>query len=248
MKILVCVSNVPDTTTKIKVARDNSKLELGSVQWIINPWDELALTRVLELKEKSGGFVESVDVASVGKLAEATIRKALAVGADKGFRVDFDPADSYQTAVQLAEVLKKEPHEVTVCGVDSSDYNGSSVGTMLAELLNLPSVSAVSSLDIDNSELAIRREIDGGYEVISCGLPVVIIVQKGIAIEPRIPSMRGVMQARTKPLITIAPSAVDKRTEFLSYELPGAKAACKKIAPDNMRELVRLLHEEAKVI
>lgn len=249
MKILVCVSNVPDTTTKIKFTDNNTKFDTSGVQWIINPWDELALTRALELKENSGGAIEKISVINVGtKDTEPTIRKALAIGADDAIRIDAESKDAYYVAFQMAEYLKNDPYDLVLCGIDSSDYNGSLVGGMLAEFLELPSVSSVSKIDFENNEIKLNREIDGGKEVIAAELPFVAIVQKGIALEPRIPSMRGIMMARKKPLEVKEATSVEPLTEFTSFELPYAKAACKMVDAENARELIELLHNEAKAI
>jgi len=249
MKILVCISNVPDTTTKIRFTDNNSAFDTTGVQWIINPWDELALTRALELKEASGGSIESITVINVGPQAsEPTIRKALAIGADDAVRIDAEATDAYAVSSNLSAYLKDNPYDIILCGIDSSDYNGSLVGGMLAEFLELPSVSSVSSLNIEGSEIKLTREIDGGSEVLSTSVPFVAIVQKGIALEPRIPSMRGIMMARKKPLNVVAGAGEGALTEFVSFELPPAKAACKMVDAENVKELVDLLHNEAKVI
>ncbi len=244
MKILVLISNVPDTTTKIRFTGDNTAFDAAGVQWIINPWDELALTRAVELKE--AGAVEKIVVANVGeKITEPTLRKALAVGADEAIRVDAKPEDAYFVAKQLAEVAKD--FDLIMAGIEASDYNGSGVGGMLAELLGINSVSAVSGIDIENGELKIHRDIDGGSQVLSVPTPLVAIVQKGIAIDPRIPAMRGIMMARKKPLNVVPAIDAGARTEFVSYELPAPKAACKMVDEENAKELITLLHEEAKV-
>lgn len=249
MKILVCLSNVPDTTTKVKFTNDSTEFDTTGVQWIINPWDELALTRALQLKEDNNNSVDKVTVINVGtKTAEPTIRKALAIGADDAIRIDTEPKDAYHVASQLAEVLKNESFDIIFTGIESSDYNGASVGGMLSEMLGIPSVSAVSSFKLDNDEVSIIREIDGGKETIKTQLPVVAIVQKGIAIEPRIAAMRGIMMARKKTLNVVEPAEVEPLTEFVSYELPEPKPACKMIDPENIEELVHLLKNEAKVI
>lgn len=249
MKILICISNVPDTTTKVRFVNDNTAFDTNGVQWIINPWDELALTRALELKEASGGAIEKISVISVGpQSAEPTMRKALAIGADDAFRVNTEPTDAYGVAFQIAEAVKDQGYDIIISGIESADYNGAAVGGMLAEFLGLPSVSSVSSLNIENGEVVLKREIDGGSEVVATQLPFVAVIQKGIALEPRIPNMRGIMMARKKPLTVIEPAAGENKTEFVSYELPPAKAACKMVDPENMKELVDLLHTEAKVI
>ena len=249
MKILICISNVPDTTTKIRFVNNNSAFDTNGVQWIINPWDELALTRALELKEASGGTIEKITVISVGGTgAEPTIRKALAIGADDAIRVNAEPTDAYYVAFQIAEAIKNDGYDMIITGIESSDYNGSAVGGMLAEFLGIPSVSSVSKIDLANGGIALKREIDGGSEIIETQLPFVAIIQKGVAIEPRIPNMRGIMMARKKPLKVVDPVDAEKLTEFVDYELPPAKAACKMVDPENMKELVNLLHTEAKVI
>jgi len=247
MKILICLSNVPDTTTKIKFVENNTKFDTNGVQWIINPWDELALTRAVELKEKNPSSVETVAVISVGlQDFEATIRKALAIGADNAFRINAEPKDAYFVAFQLAEVIKKESFDIILAGIESSDYNGNAVGSMLAEILDMNSVSAVSKLDIENNTVLVNREIDGGTEQLEVQSPVVLIVQKGIAIEPRIPAMRGIMMARTKPLLVSEVVSSEEYCKPLTYELPAPKAKVKLVDPENPAELIRLLHEEAK--
>lgn len=249
MKILICISNVPDTTTKIRFVNENTTFDTNGVQWIINPWDELALTRALELKEASGGAIEKISVITVGSAAaEPTMRKALAIGADEAIRVNSETTDAYGVAFQIAEAVKDMGYDMIVAGIESADYNGSAVGGMVAEFLGVPSVSSVSTIDIAGGEVLLKREIDGGTEVVSTQLPFVAIIQKGIALEPRIPSMRGIMMARKKPLTVVEGAAVDTLTEFVDYELPQAKAACKMVDPENMKELVNLLHTEAKVI
>jgi len=248
MKILICISNVPDTTTKVRFTDNNTQFDTNGVQWIINPWDELALTRAIELRE-SAGNVEKITVLNVGpKETENTLRKALAVGADNAIRVDANPVDAYDTAFQLSEVIRQGEYDIIMCGIESSDYNGNAVGGMLAEILDYPSISSVSKIDIENGNLTVQREIDGGQEVLETKLPLVAIVQKGIAINPRIPAMRGIMMARQKPLEVKEPVSCEDLTTFHDYELPKPKGACKMVSADDMSELVRLLHEEAKVI
>jgi electron transfer flavoprotein beta subunit len=249
MKILVCISNVPDTTTKIKFIDDFKRLDATGIQWIINPWDELSLTRALELKDDASNGIQTVTVAHVGLAgSEPTIRKALAIGADDAIRINAEPSDAYFTASQLAHVLKGESFDLILCGIESSDFNGSTVGGMLAEMLGCPSVSSVSGINIENGNPMINREIDGGKEVVSVSTPVVAIVQKGIAKEPRIAAMRGIMMARTKPLKVVEAVAVDSFTEISCYEMPKPRAACKFIDPENPRQLIELLQNEAKII
>ncbi|MCF8303293.1 MAG: electron transfer flavoprotein subunit beta/FixA family protein [Bacteroidales bacterium] len=249
MNILVCISNVPDTTTKVRFKDNNTAFDDTGVQWIINPWDELALTRALELKEKSNGAIESITVANVGpKVTEQTIRKALAVGADKAIRVDAEPKDASYVATQLAEVVKNGSYDIIMNGIESSDYNGSSVGSMLAELLDYPSVSSVTSLDIENDEVKLVREIAGGKESVETELPFVAVVQKGIATDPRIPAMRGIMMARKKPMEVLQPVDAEPLTDFVEFEMPEPKGECRMVEPGNEKELIELLHNEAKVI
>jgi electron transfer flavoprotein beta subunit len=245
MKILVLISNVPDTTTKIRFTGDNTVFDDAGVQWIINPWDELALTRAMELKEAGG--VDTITVANVGeKSTEATLRKALAVGADDAVRIDAPAKDAFFVATQLAEVAKD--YNLILAGIEASDYNGNAVGGMLAEILDFNSVSAVSGIDIDGAGFKVNREIDGGSQVLSITGPLVAIVQKGIAKEPRIPAMRGIMMARKKPLNVMPPVDAQEKTQFVNFELPPPKAACKMVEEDNTKEIITLLHEEAKVL
>ena len=249
MNILVCISVVPDTTTKIRFADDNTRLDVAGVQWVINPWDELSLTRALELKDDASAGVNQVSIAHVGTTAsEPTLRKALAMGADNAFRVNGEFNDAYQVAAGLAEVIKAGQFDMVLCGIESSDYNGSNVGSMLAEMLELPSVSAISSLKVEDGKALIIREFDGGKEVISVFAPFVGIVQKGIAKEPRIASMRGIMQARTKPIQVIETAATEAFTRVIRFEPPQPRAACKFIDPDNAGELISLLQKEAKLL
>jgi len=243
MKILVCISNVPDTTTKISFTNNN--FNTAGVQFIINPYDEIALTRALEIKEAQGGTVTVINVGTA--TTEPNIRKALAIGADDAIRVNAEPVDAYFVASQIAEVVKKNPYDIILTGRESIDYNGAQVAGMLAELLNLPSVSVATKLDVNGTEATMEREIDGGKEVLTASLPFVASAQKGMA-EPRIPNMRGIMTARTKPLLVVEPAGNDVLTSAAGYEMPPAKSACKMIPADNVAELVNLLHSEAKVI
>jgi electron transfer flavoprotein beta subunit len=249
MKILVCMSHVPDTTTKVKFSGDFKALDTAGIQWVINPWDELSLTRALELKDDASKGIEKVTVANVGTaVTEPTIRKALAIGADDAVRVDAEPPDAYFVASQLAEVIKNDPYDVILCGIESSDYNGSMVGGMLAEFLGYPSVSAVSSLNIENGQAIVTREIDGGKELLGISAPFVAVVQKGIAKEPRIAAMRGIMMARSKPIRVVAPAPTEPVTGLVSYEKPRPRAACKYVDAENPKQLIELLQNEAKVI
>lgn len=249
MKILVCISNVPDTTTKIKFAEGSSTIDTTGVQWVINPWDELSLTRALELKDDAASGPKTVTVVHVGPASsEPTIRKALAIGADDAARVNAESSDAFFVAAQIAELVKKENYDIVMCGIESSDFNGSAVGGMIAEFLDIPSVSAVSELKLENGQAVLTREIDGGKEVVSVPMPFVAIVQKGIAKEPRIAAMRGIMMARTKPVKVIEPVATDVLTSVSSLEKPAPRAACKYVDADNAAQLISLLQNEAKVI
>ncbi len=249
MKILVCLGNVPDTTTKIKFVNEMKTFDVTGVQWVINPWDELALTRAIELKEQSNSKIEKVSVVNVGKAdAEATIRKALAIGADDAIRIDADPTDSFLVAANIAAAVKEHNYDIIFAGIESSDYNTASIGGMLAEFLGIPSVSSVSSVEIVNDEIILKREIEGGKETLTIPTPFLAIVQKGICINPRIPAMRGIMMARTKPLNVVPPADVQPLVEMSVFELPPAKAACKMVDAEEIDKLVDLLHNEAKAI
>lgn len=247
MKVLLCVSHVPDTTSRIRFVNDNTEFDTTDIQYIISPFDELALTRLMELKEEKGDL--EITVATVGeKDVEPTIRKALAIGADKAVRVDAQPVDAMYVARQLAEVFKAGDYDFIVTGKESIDFVGNQVGEMLAEYLEIPSVSSSAYLELDGSKAKVTREIDGGKEIVEVPMPFVTSGQKGIAEEPRIPSMRGIMMARKKPLEVMAAVEEQVLTKIVDYELPAPKGACKMVSPDNVEELVRLLHEEAKAI
>lgn len=248
MRILVCISNVPDTTTKVKFVDEFTKLDVAGIQWVINPWDELALTRALELKDDASNGVQSVTVAHVGLVtSEPTIRKALAIGADDAIRINMEAGDAFSVASQLAEVLKTEKFDIILTGIESSDHNGSTVGGMLAELIDCPSVTCVSSIKVEGDTISVSREIDGGKENLSIPAPFVAVVQKGIAKEPKIAAMRGIMAARTKPIKIFEPVAVESYTQVLSYEMPAPRAACKFVDADNAAQLIDLLQNEARV-
>ncbi|MCK9254241.1 MAG: electron transfer flavoprotein subunit beta/FixA family protein [Bacteroidales bacterium] len=249
MKILVCIGNVPDTTTKIKFDTGMQNLDTNGVQWVINPWDELALTRALEIKEQSAGKIEKVSAINVGLVnSEPTIRKALAIGADDAFRIDCEPSDSYTIAAQIAEVAKNENYDIIFSGIESSDFNAAAVGSMIAEFMDIASVSAVSSFEFNDGDIILKREIDGGKETVKIQTPFVAIVQKGICINPRIPAMRGIMMAKTKPIKVSTPVSVENLAEALSFEVPPAKAECKMIDAEETDLLIELLHSEAKVL
>lgn len=247
MKILVCITKAPDTTTKITLTDNDTKLNEAGVQWIINPYDEwYALVRALELKES--GVATALHLVTVGKAdTEPVIRKALALGGDEAVRIDADSNDSFFIATQIAEYARANAYDLILTGKESIDYGNASIGAMVAEMLGLPFISHVSKLDVSAGVVSIVREIEGGEEYDSCPCPVVISSQKGMA-EARIPNMRGIMAARTKPLNVVAPVAANELTTILSYEMPPQKSGCKMLGVDEMDELVRLLHEEAKVI
>jgi electron transfer flavoprotein beta subunit len=246
MKILVCISKSPDTTSKIAFTDSNTKFDENGVQYIVNPYDEwYALVRALEIKEAGGGQVTIVTVGTAAD--EAVIRKALAIGADEAVRIDSDPKDAYYTAMQIANYAKSNGFDLVLTGKETINYNGSQVGGMIAEAMDLPFVSLATKLDVNGSTLTLEREIVGGLQVVEVATPAVVSCAKGMA-EQRIPNMRGIMAARTKPLQVVAPVSVEDLTSYVSYEMPNAKSAVKMISPENMDELVNLLHNEAKVI
>lgn len=246
MKILVCVSKTPDTTSKIAFTDGNSKFDENGVQWIINPYDEwYSLVRAIELKEKDPSTIVHL-VTVGGSDAEPIIRKALALGGDEAIRINADGSDSYYIASQIAAVAK-DGYDLVFTGKETIDYNGSSIGAMVAELLDAPYISLATKFELNGNTATVTREIEGGEEVAEMTLPAVVSCQKGVA-EQRIPNMRGIMAARTKPLKVVEPVAVDALTSVASFELPPAKAGVKLVSPDNVGELVRLLHEEAKAI
>jgi electron transfer flavoprotein beta subunit len=246
MKILVCISKSPDTTSKVAFTDENTKFDENGVQYIVNPYDEwYALVRALEIKETGVG---QVTIVTVGAATDETIiRKALAIGADEAVRIDADPKDAYYTAMQIANYAKANGFDLILTGKETINYNGSQVGGMIAEALDLPFVSLAEKLDVNGSTLTLEREIAGGVQVIEVATPAVVSCAKGMA-EQRIPNMRGIMAARTKPLTVVAPVAVEDLTSYVSYTMPNAKSAVKMINPENMDELVELLHNEAKVI
>jgi electron transfer flavoprotein beta subunit len=247
MKILVCISKTPDTTSKISFKDNNSKFEEAGVQWIINPYDEwYALVRAIELKEKDSSIqLHLINVGGADN--DPIIRKALALGGDEAVRVNATGSDSYFIAAQIAEIAKQGNYDLIFTGKETIDYNSSSIGGLIAELLGLPYISLATKFELSGSSAIVIREIEGGEEKDEVSLPVVVSCQKGVA-EQRIPNMRGIMAARTKPLKVIEPAAIETLTEIESFELPAPKAGVKLISPDNVEELARLLHEEAKVI
>lgn len=247
MKILVCVSKTPDTTSKVAFTDGNTKFDEAGVQWIINPYDEwYSLVRAIELKEKDASV--TIHLVTVGGAdTEPIIRKALALGGDEAIRVNSDSTDSYYIAAQIAEIAKQGGYDLIFTGKETLDYNGSSIGGMVAELVDAPYISLATKFDLEGSTATVTREIEGGEEVAEVTLPAVVSCQKGVA-EQRIPNMRGIMAARTKPLKVVEPVAADALTTVVGFELPPAKAGVKLVDAENVEELVRLLHEEAKAI
>ena len=248
MKILVCISHVPDTTSKINFVNGDSEFDTNGVQYVINPNDEFGLTRAIWFQEQQGATVTVVNVG--GADTEPTLRKALAIGANEAIRVNAIPTDGFFVAKQLAEVVKTGGYDLVICGKESLDYNGGMVPGMLAGLLNYNFVNSCTDLKIDGSSAKVAREIDGGKEVISATLPLVIGGQKGLVEEKdlRIPNMRGIMTARTKVLTVLEPITASIETKSVKFEKPAPKSAVKLISADNLDELINLLHNEAKVI
>ena len=248
MKILVCISHVPDTTSKINFSSDNSKFDTNGVQFVINPNDEFGLTRAMWFKEKQGASVDVVNVG--GPETEPTLRKALAIGADAAIRVNTEAKDGLQVAQELAKVVNDGGYDLVIAGRESIDYNGGMVPGMLATFINANFVNNCIGLEIEGSTATAVREIDGGKETVSTTLPLVVGGQKGLVEESdlRIPNMRGIMMARQKPLNVVEPSGAQEATAIQSFEKPAPKGAVKLVDPDNLDELVNLLHNEAKVI
>ena len=245
MKILVCISKTPDTTAKIAFADNNTKFAADGVQWIINPYDEwYALVRAIELKEADPATV--LHLINVGTAdSDPIIRKALALGGDEAIRVNSDTTDTYNIASQIAAVAKEGGYDLVFTGKETIDYNGSSIAGMVAELLDLPYISHAVKFDLAAGNATVIREIEGGEETNKVALPLVVSCQKGMA-EQRIPNMKGIMGARSKPLKVIEPVAAETLTSVVKFDLPPAKAGVKLVSAENPEELVRLLHEEAK--
>ena len=245
MKILVCISNVPDTTTKITFTDNNTQFNTNGVQFILNPYDEIALARAIELTEGGKGTVTVINVGEVG--SEATIRKALAIGADDAVRINAKPHDAWFVAKQIANYVHQNHFDLVLTGRESIDYNGSKVAAMLGEQLDIPSVSIIKKLDIDGDSAVVEREIEGGKEILNITLPFVAGAAEGVA-EPKIPNMRGIMSARTKPLIVVEPVAVITNVEYSHFENPAARGQVKLVSPDESANLIQMLHTEARVI
>ncbi len=248
MKILVCISHVPDTTSKINFTDGDAKFDTNGVQFVINPHDEYSLTRAMWFKEKQGA---TVTVANVGEAnTEPTLRKCLAIGADDAIRINTVATDGFFVAKQLAEVIKNGNYDLVLAGKESIDYNGQMVPGLIAGILDYNFVNACVGIEVDGNSATISREIDGGKEILSANLPLIIAGQKGIVEESdlRIPNMRGIMMARKKPLNIVEAVDFNAKTNASSFEKPAEKSACKMIDADNVAELVSLLHNEAKVI
>ncbi len=245
MKILVCMSVVPDTTTKITFTDNDTKFNTAGVQFIINPYDELSLTRALEITEKSGG---TVTVATVGLAdADAVIRKALAIGANDAIRINAEPKDAQFVAEQIAAIVKSNGYDMVLTGRESIDYNGGQVCGLLGALLDWPSVNVCTKMDVQDGVASFERDIDGGRQSISCSLPVVASAQKDLC-EPRIPNMKGIMAARTKPLNVVEPASTEVASTYVKFETPAAKQAVKMIDAQNAGQLIDILKNEAKII
>jgi electron transfer flavoprotein beta subunit len=248
MKILVCISHVPDTTSKINFTDGDTKFDTNGVQFVINPYDEFSLTRAMWFKEKQGATVTVVNVGNAS--TEPTLRKALAIGADDAIRVNAEAVDGLTVAKELAEVVKNGNYDLVLAGKESADYNGQMVPGMLASLVDFNFVNACVEMEVEGTNISATREIDGGNEFVSSSLPIVIAGQKGIVEEKdlRIPNMRGIMMARKKPLNVVEPVSTDNATTIQSFEKPAPKGAVKLVDADNVDELINLLHNEAKVI
>jgi electron transfer flavoprotein beta subunit len=249
MKILVCISCVPDTTTKISFTDNNTEFNKSGVQFVINPNDEFGLTKALQLKESNPG--SSVTVIHVGEVtSDAVIRKSLAIGADEAVRIDTNANDPIQVAKEISVYVSNNPFDLIITGKESIDYNGAIVPHALGELLNIPSVSPCIGLEINKDEATLIGVVDGGKEELSATLPVILGSQKGLVEENelRIPNMRGIMQARTKPLNVVKAIGNEGNQKVISYDTPPEKSSCKFVDPNNIEELVKLLQNEAKVL
>ena len=244
MKILVCIANVPDTTAKINFTPDNKEFVSMGVTFILNPYDEIALSKAVDLTT-GGGTVTVINIGDAS--TEPTIRKALAIGATDAVRVNSKPRDGYFVARQIAEYVKTNPFDLILCGRESSDSNGSSVPAMLAELLGIPCVLFAKRLTIEGTNATLEQEIEGGKEILSSPLPLVAGASEGMA-EWKIPNMRGIMSARTKPLVVIEPIEVPQHTTVKSYDKPIPRSSVKLIAAEDAGKLFDMLRDEKKVI
>ncbi len=245
MKILVCISNVPDTTSKITFTNDGTAFNTAGIQYIINPYDEIALSKAIGLAEGGQGTVTVINVGEAN--TDATIRKALATGADEAVRVNAAPRDAWFVAHQIARYAKDKEFDLILTGRESIDYNGAQVAAFVGELLGIPSVSIAKKIDIADHTATVEREIEGGKEVLSIPLPIVVGTAEGVA-EPRIPNMRGIMSARTKPLDVVEPIDVPVLSDVLRYETPESRGAVTLVEADDVEKLVDLLHNKARVI
>jgi electron transfer flavoprotein beta subunit len=248
MKILVCISHVPDTTSKINFVNGDSEFDTNGVQFVINPNDEFGLTRAIWFQEQQAANVTVVNVG--GADTEPTLRKALAIGANEAIRINANPTDGFFVAKQLAEVVKNGQYDLVICGKESLDYNGGMVPGMLAGILGYNFVNSCIDVKVEGTSATAIREIDGGKETLSASLPLIIGGQKGLVEEKdlRIPNMRGIMTARTKALTVLEPVASTLNTKAVKFEKPAPKSSVKLVSADNLDELVNLLHNEAKVI
>lgn len=248
MKILVCISSVPDTTSKINFTADKTAFDKTGIQWVINPLDEFALTKAINLQTSLGAKVTIVTVGDAG--TEAVMRKALAIGADDAIRINTEPKDSVTVAKEIAKVAQEGGYDLILAGKESLDYNGGAVPGMVAQLLNRPFVNACVGLEVNGNQATAVREMEGGKETVSLSLPAVVAGQKGLVEEKDliIPNMRGIMSARTKPLTVKEPTENETKVKAVSFESVPARAQVKLVSADNLDELVKLLHEEAKVI
>ncbi|OWP78291.1 electron transfer flavoprotein subunit beta/FixA family protein [Flavobacterium oreochromis] len=248
MKILVCISHVPDTTSKINFTNGDSEFDTNGVQYVINPNDEFGLTRAVMFQEQQGATVTVVNVGEAD--TEPTLRKALAIGANDAIRVNAKPTDGLFVAKQLAEVIKKGGFDLIIAGKESLDYNGGMVPGMTAGLLGYNFINSCIDLKVEGDTVTAAREIDGGKEIVTTALPLIVGGQKGLVEEKdlRIPNMRGIMTARTKPLNVVEPVGAEVATQAVKFEKPAPKQEVKLVSPDNIDELINLLHNEAKVI
>jgi len=248
MNILVCISHVPDTTSKINFTNNDTLFDTNGVQFVINPNDEFGLTRAIWFQEQQGANVTVVNVG--GPETEPTLRKALAIGANEAIRVNADPTDGFFVAKQLAEVIKNGNYDLVIAGKESLDYNGGMVPGMISGLLGFNFINSCVALTVEGNSVTASREIDGGKEIVNSQLPLIIGGQKGLVEEKdlRIPNMRGIMTARTKVLTVLDPVSGDSKTATVKFEKPAPKSAVKLVSADNLDELISLLHNEAKVI
>ncbi|MFL2639633.1 MAG: electron transfer flavoprotein subunit beta/FixA family protein [Flavobacteriaceae bacterium] len=248
MKVLVCISHVPDTTSKINFSDNNQAFDSQGVQYVINPNDEFGLTRAMWLKEKQNATVDVINVGT--SLTEPTLRKALAIGADKAIRIDCEPSDGFLVAKEISHYVSSNPYDLIIAGRESIDYNGAMVPGFISGLLNINYITNCVGLEIKENTATVEREIDGGKEILECELPLIIGGQKGLVEESdlRIPNMRGIMQARQKPLDIITPSSNESKTNSVKYYKPEPRQEVKLVDPQNLDQLIDLLHNEAKVL